>query len=138
VKNGLGGVKEASSKDKVEAVDILKGFVFSNEAMEIIEELNNIEAKLNKAGHGKPRSLYRASLASLSTNDLLDRKENRPLAESYNLDDDSENIEKLRARRESLKNELQKLEMMERKKYNSANVLEKQNFEVSFCRYSGS
>jgi len=108
-------------------------FIFNSDVKEILEEITNIEAQITKTSvnnkqPGSKQSLRNGSLTSLSTN-ANDQAQTCSTIKDDHLEAD-ETLDVQKARKDLLEMELSKLEVEERKRYDSIDLIEKQNFEV--------
>ncbi len=110
-------------------------FIFNTDVKEILDEITNIEAQIIKTSSvnhkqqpGSKQSLRGGSLTSLSTN-ANDQAQTCSTIKDDQLEAD-ETLDHQKARKDLLEMELNKLEVEERKRYDSIDMIEKQNFEV--------
>jgi chromosome segregation ATPase len=108
-------------------------FIFNTDVKEILDEITNIEAQIIKTSvsHKQPgskQSLRGGSLTSLSTN-ANDQAQTCSTIKDDQLEAD-ETLDAQKARKDLLEMELSKLEVEERKRYDSIDMIEKQNFEL--------
>lgn len=108
--------------------------MFNLDVKELLEEMLHIETRILKLSKTKEKVPLRHSMRSTSTLDPTERKENSFLESRSTMkgdvDDMTEELEIQKAKRDTLENELSKLEEQERKRYDSLSMLEKQNFEL--------
>jgi len=114
----------------------LNDFIFNSDAKELLDEIMNIEAKLIRLEKTKGKIPFRNSFSSFPPRDLIEKRDmnNQDMQFISNLKADLEEIEEIieiqKSKKDTLENELHKLEDQERKRYNSVSLIEKQNFEV--------
>jgi len=111
----------------------LSAFIFNSDVKEIVDEIMSLENHIIKADKSKNKhSLRNGSLASLSTNaneHVYSQSQTCSTSKDEHAEVD-ETVDMQKARKDILEMELNKLEAEERKRYDSIDLIEKQNFEL--------
>ncbi len=112
----------------------LNSFILNSDVKELLDEIIDLEAKIIRLEKAKRKAPSNHSTRSPSMNDIQDANPSETQANNLksNLDEIDEALSILQSKRASLENELEKLELQERDRYNSLSQIEKQNFEVFF------
>jgi len=133
--NNVAKDSQANSDIKLKEAMIrrLSAFVFNSDVKEIVDEIMNLENHIIKTDKSKNKhSTRNGSLASLSTN-ANEHVYSQSQTCSTSKDDHAEvdeTVDMQKARKDILEMELNKLEAEERKRYDSIDLIEKQNFEL--------
>jgi hypothetical protein len=113
----------------------LKSFIFNAEILEILDELTQVQEEIFKLEKEKFKAqLFDHNTASPSLSGTGKSHSPNKAFESTaksRISEMEETLDMLKVRKNSLENELYKVELQEKRKYDSVYVLEKQNFQVS-------
>jgi len=113
----------------------MNAFIFNSDTKELLDEIMHIEAKIIRLEKAKEKVPFRNSVSSFPTKDQKRELSFLEMQSISSLKADIEEIEEglevQRSKKETIENELYKLEEQEKARYNSISQIEKQNFEVN-------